>query len=64
VGLGDPKTQKATAFYVLLGALVGDIWHRGIHKWNLIALVLLAGVTGIRQIVQTLVSASDKIPPD
>lgn len=62
MGLRDPHIQRATAFYVLLGALVGDIWHRGIHKWNLIALALLAGVSGVRQIIQTIVGSKEPPP--
>ncbi len=51
-GLVDPKTQKATAFYCLLGVLCADIWHRGIHKWNLAALILFAGIGSIGALAQ------------
>lgn len=54
LGLLNPKTQKATAFYALLGVLCGDIWHRGLHKWNLIALVLFTGLgtlAGLAEVV-------------
>lgn len=47
MGLVDPKTKQATAFYALLGVLCGDIWNNGLHKWNLIGLILFAGLGSI-----------------
>jgi hypothetical protein len=40
----DPKTQRATAFYSLLGVLCSNIYHTGLNKYNFMALVLMAGV--------------------
>jgi hypothetical protein len=54
MGILDWRTRKATAFYALLGVLCSDIWHRGLGKWNLAGLVLMAGLgslSGIAQII-------------
>ena len=40
----DPKTQRATAFYALLGILCSNIYHVGLNHWNFAALVLMTGV--------------------
>ncbi len=40
----DPKTQRATAFYALLGILCSNIYHAGLNHWNFAALVLMTGV--------------------
>jgi len=40
----DPKTQRATAFYFLLGLVGSNIWHAGLNKWNFSALVLMTGL--------------------
>lgn len=54
VGLLNPKTQKATAFYCLLGVVCSDIWHRGLHQWNLAALILFAGLGSLAGIAQII----------
>lgn len=40
----DPKTQRATAFYALLGILCSNIYHSGLNHWNFMGLVLMTGV--------------------
>jgi len=54
VGLINPKTQKATAFYALLGALCADIWHRGFNTLNLSAAILFAGLGSLSAIAGIL----------
>jgi hypothetical protein len=59
----DPKTQRATAFYCLLGVLCSNIYHVGINQWNFSALVLMTGIgtlSGLTHFVQ----AMKKIPVD
>ena len=63
LGVLDPKTQKATAFYALLGVLCGDIWHRGLHKWNLIALILFSGIGTLGAVAKMLASAHPPASP-
>lgn len=64
LGLLNPKTQKATAFYALLGVLCGDIWHRGLHKWNLAALVLFAGLGSLAGLAQMIHGPRDPSEED
>ena len=59
VGLLNPKTQKATAFYCLLGVVCSDIWHRGLQKWNLVALILFAGLGSLAGIAQVIHGGKD-----
>lgn len=40
----DPKTQRAIAFYALLGMLCSDIWHTGLNRWNFTLFALMAGL--------------------
>jgi hypothetical protein len=40
----DPKTQRATAFYALLGILCSNIWHVGWNHYNFSAFVLMTGL--------------------
>ena len=40
----DPKTQRATAFYALLGILCSHIYYHGLDQWDVVALALLTGV--------------------
>lgn len=40
----DPKTQKATAFYALLGVLCSHIYHTGLDQWDFLALLALTGL--------------------
>lgn len=54
VGILDWRTRRATAFYALLGVLCSDIWHRGLNRWNLIALVLMAGLGSLSGVAQLL----------
>jgi len=44
MGWIDPKTQRATAFYCLLGVLCSHIYHTGMDQWDLAALVLMTGL--------------------
>jgi hypothetical protein len=40
----DPRTQRATAFYFLLGILGSRIFHNGLDQWSFAGLVLMAGL--------------------
>ena len=56
VGWLDPKTQRATAFYLLLGVLCSNIYHTGLQKWNFLALCLMTGlgtVSGLASLLGT-----------
>lgn len=51
----DPKTQRATAFYALLGVLCSHIYHTGLDQWDLLALALMTGlgtVSGIANLMK------------
>lgn len=65
LGLLDPKTQKSTGYYAGLGILCADIWHRGIHQWNLIALILFAGLGSLSSLAHFLAKSQlPPVPPD
>lgn len=38
----DPRTKQATAWYALIGVAAWDAIQRGVNRWNLAALLLLA----------------------
>ncbi len=40
----NPKTQRATAFYALLGVVCSNIYHNGMNHWNFAALALMTGL--------------------
>lgn len=40
----DPRTQRSTAFYALLGVLCSHIYHSGLDQWDLLALLALTGL--------------------
>lgn len=53
----DPKTQRATAFYALLGILCSNIYHAGLNHWNFAGLVLMTGLgtlSGISEFMRSL----------
>ena len=54
MGILDWRTRKATAFYALLGVLCSDIWHRGLNQWNLVGLILMAGLGGLSGVAQLI----------
>lgn len=53
----DPKTQRATAFYALLGVVCSNIYHTGLSQWNFAALVLMTGLgtlSGIAHFIRAI----------
>jgi hypothetical protein len=50
----DPKTKRATAFYALLGVTCSRIYHTGLDKYSLCALILLTGVGSLAGIAAAL----------
>jgi len=64
-GLIDPKTQRATAFYALLGMLCSNIYHTGMNRWNFAGLVLMTGLGTLSGLTKFMLSlkASPADPP-
>ena len=58
----DPKTQRATAFYALLGVLCSNIYHTGLTQWNFGALILMSGIGTISGLAHLLKPSGD--PPN
>lgn len=59
MGLLDPKTKKATAFYAFVGLLSSDTWHRGLNKWNLVGWIIATGLGSLAGIAQLLHGEKD-----
>lgn len=57
----DPKTQRATGFYCLLGVLAAHIYHHGLDQWSLAALLAMTSLGSVSGIVDMLRRASN--PP-
>ncbi len=63
-GWTNPKTQRATAFYLILGVLCSNIYHTGLHSWEFAALLVMTGlgtVSGVMDLMGRKESPSD--PP-
>lgn len=59
----DPRTQKATAFYALLGVLCSHIYHAGLDQLDLLALLALTGLGTASGILDALNAKKAKNPP-
>lgn len=59
----DPKTQKATAFYALLGVLCSQIYHAGLDQWDLAALILLTGIGSLSGLAELIHSRQPPADP-
>ncbi len=57
----DPKTQRSTAFYCLLGVLCSHIYHAGLNQWSFLALVAMTGLGTVSGILAMLKKATN--PP-
>jgi hypothetical protein len=63
-GWADPRTQRATAFYCLLGVLCSHIYHTGLDQWDLSALVLMTGLATVSSVTDILTRRKTEPPAD
>ena len=54
LGMLNPETRKATAFYAAMTVTVYDIWNHGFSQWNLVSLLLLSGVAGLSGLAEVI----------
>jgi hypothetical protein len=63
-GWTDPRTQRSTAFYALLGVLCSHIYHRGLDQWSLVALALMTGLATVSSVTDILTKRKNQPPAD
>lgn len=59
----DPRTQKATAFYLFTGVLASHIYHTGLGRYDFGLVVLMAGLGTVSGLADLLRAARSRKPP-
>lgn len=62
LGLLNPATKRATAFYAGLGVALHHIWTHGLDKWGFALLVLFCGLGSLSGLARLIHGGED--PPN